>query len=120
MAKDIGDCLGAKAERHHEIIALIALPLATGRDIHRQNQMTEVGRKRPVHQLVGEVAVHHIKLEPQIAIRRLGDLFDGIVRGRRQGEGDAQSGSSPGKQNITVASIEAVEAGRRDDDGGHG
>lgn len=62
MAKDIGNCLGAEAERHHEVVPLVSLPLAAHRNIHCQNQMAEVGRKRPIHQSIGEIAVHHVKL----------------------------------------------------------
>ncbi len=105
--------LGRKAKGHRQLVADVAVAFSRGGHISGDHQQRVARRLGPGHQTFGHIRVaRDIKLEPAVAIRRLGQRLQRRRGGRRGGVRDVLCLAKP-RQHQARTGPEGVEHAAR-------
>jgi hypothetical protein len=104
--------------RHRKPVLDVGMPLPCDLKAQGQRQGAAPGGDGALHQRPGEAAVlHHIKLEPERPVHRLGHVLDGADGQRPQRVGHARRRGRAGRQDLAVAVLHPPDATGRKGDG---
>ena len=118
MGCDIPGAPHGGPQRHVVAVARIVFALRRNDGVHGDDQRVDPGAFRPVDQPIGEGAVPpEIQLEPDIAFRLGGNLFDGGNGFRGRAKGNARLGRRARQTNLALVPEQSRSRRRRDHKG---
>src|SRR5260370_20538350 len=88
-------------ERYGETAAQITFTAPVHSDIDGEHERLVPGGERPLHHLVGQSALHDVKLKPMLTVNLARHFLNADARSRGQGERDPGLRRSPGEDELS-------------------